>query len=528
MLKSLQNGGFGARNGLFTPLRRTRTGRTATNTASVRSPDPHTISGGRLTSRSTWTLIGALIVLVGALALCLDRGHNGDFYMSLLGGRFISTHGVVNHDPFPTIAHGGTWLNQQWLSELAFFRIEGSLGQTGVTILYAVLLAAPLALLLWLCRHKGAAMLIALTVAYFPGVLVVVNPRAAGFTVLAFSALVALIAAAWRVRGPERRGRGMAVSVIAILALFALWANLHGGFVAGLLLIALVTIGLAIDHWRGVPNTASPRRVVFLAVIGVLAGATVTLATPLGGAIWSYLLSFQNSAIDHASQEWRSAFSSPVATFYVAVAAAFSIWMWFRSPRPRRATALLVSVGFVAFAVLSLRNLVFVAPALAFQIAWSAPDRVAGTLRLPIAVAGSAAASAVLFWAAVLGPAQADPYLRSPVVDYALAHPPKNGKIVTYAGVGSYMLWRSPGTPVVINGWLEHFTAQQLNDTYGVLRGYTPDLLGAVKRLQIGAVIAHVPAAIQRLEAAGFEPRFTAPDGTYLVRVMHKGKLSKP
>jgi hypothetical protein len=51
-----------------------------------------------------------------------------------------------------------------------------------------------------------------------------------------------------------------------------------------------------------------------------------------------------------------------------------------------------------------------------------------------------------------------------------------------------------------------------------VLRGYNPDLVGAVKRLQIGAVIAHVPAAVQRLQAIGFEPRFTAADWTYLVR----------
>jgi hypothetical protein len=56
------------------------------------------------------------------------------------------------------------------------------------------------------------------------------------------------------------------------------------------------------------------------------------------------------------------------------------------------------------------------------------------------------------------------------------------------------------------------------SDTYGVLRGYTPDLLGAVNRLQIGAVIAHVPAAIRRLEAIGFRPEFSSPGGTYLVR----------
>jgi hypothetical protein len=474
---------------------------------------------GRLTSPSTWALICALIALVGALALCVDRGHNGDFYMSLLGGRFISSHGFVTHDPFPTVAHGGTWLNQQWLSELAFFRVAGSFGQTGLTVLYALLLAAPLALLLWLCRRKGAAMLVAITGIYFPGVLAVIHPRAAGFTVLAFSVLVALIAIAWQVR-PEGRQRPLVLagSIAAILALFALWANLHGGFIAGLLLIALVTVGLAIDHRRGVPETASPRLVAALGLIGVLAGVTVSVATPLGGAIWSYILSFQNSAIDHASQEWRSALSNPLATLYVSAAGAFAVWMWLRTPRPRRVTALLVSAGFVVFAVLSLRNLIFVAPALAFQIAWSAPDRAAETLRLPIATAGSAAAAATLFWATVLGPAQADTYLRSPVVDYALAHPPKNGRIVTYAGVGSYMLWRSPRTAVALNGWLEHFSPQQLSDTYGVLRGYTPDLLGAVERLQIGAVIAHVPAAIRRLEAIGFRPEYSSPDGTYLVR----------
>ena len=97
--------------------------------------------------------MGALIALVGALALCLDRSHNGDFYLSLNSGRFIAEHGFATHDPFSTISQGGTWLNQQWLSELAFFRISEVFGPTGLTVLYAVLITAPLALLLWLCRQ---------------------------------------------------------------------------------------------------------------------------------------------------------------------------------------------------------------------------------------------------------------------------------------------------------------------------------------------------------------------------------------
>ena len=472
-------------------------------------------------AKSTSLLIGALIALVGALALCFDRFHKGDLYLSLLGGRFVAEHGFVHHDPFPTIAQGDAWLNQQWLAQLAFYGVSAVVGLVGLTVVYATLLAAPLALLLWLCRDKGWPILFALTALYFPGVLAVVHPRAAGFTLLAFTLLVGLIFVAWRTRPERGADRRLWGAVIGILGLFALWANLHGGFVAGLLLLLLVSAGLAIDRWRGLPSVSLTRLAV-LAVLAGLATLTVTFATPLGSAIWDYLLSFRElaSAISHASEEWHSIFQSPLETAYVAIAAAFAVWMWLRSPRPRRVTGVLVAVGFVAFAVLSLRNMIFVGPALAFQVAWSAPNRAvtARDLRAPIAVAASAALAAVVVWAAVLGPPRAESHLRSPVVDYALAHPPENGRILTYAGVGSYMLWRSPGTPVVLNGWLEHFTRPQLADTYGVLRGWAADVPASVDRLQAGAVIAHLPEAIDRLERHGFVAEFSSPEGTYLVR----------
>src|SRR5215210_3735336 len=58
--------------------------------------------------------------------------------------------------------------------------------------------------------------------------------------------------------------------------------------------------------------------------------------------------------------------------------------------------------------------------------------------------------------------------VRSPEARSAGApDPPENGRIVTYAGVGSYMLWRSPRAPVALKGWLEHFTPQQLSDHSG-------------------------------------------------------------
>ena len=480
-------------------------------------PDASAGLAGRFTSRSTWALIGALIALVGALALCLDRFHNGDFYLSLVSGRFIAQHGFAHHDPFATIAQGGTWMNQQWLSELAFFRISQLLGPTGLTVLYAFLITAPLAWLLWLCRRKGWPMLVAVAAFYFPGLLAVIHPRAAGFTVVIFSLLVALLVLVWRGRpGGARHGPRWWVG-LAILALFALWANLHGGFIAGLLLLGLVTVGLAIDHWRGIPGTLPLSRIAALGLVAVLAALTVTVATPLGAKIWSYLLSFQNQAISLASTEWESAFGDPLAVLYLGLATVFAAWMWASSPRPRRATTLLVTAGFLVFAGYSIRNIVFIGPVLALQVAWTAPNRNPGPMRLPVGVAGSVAAAATLLWAAVLGPARDDPTLGFPVADYAIAHPPKHGRIVTYAGVGSYINWRSPETRVVLNGWLEHFTPQELRDNYGVLRSGAPDLRGALRRLDAGAVIAHVHSAIRALEAAGYKPVYSTPQGTYLV-----------
>ncbi len=461
-------------------------------------------------------LIGALTLFVAALMLCLDGTRDGDLYLQLASGRYIATHGLVSVDPFRTIAHGEPWLNQQWLSELLAYRLSLLLGVTGLTVGYAVLLAAPLGLLLWLCRRKGLGMMIALAVLYCPGLWTIVHPRAAGFSLFAFSLLVVIVALAWmRVETGPALSR-LRWAMPAALALFALWANLHGGFPAGLLLIAVVVAGLLLDRWRG-ERAVDARRVALLATTGLLAACTVLVATPLGYQLIAYLASFGNSAISLASSEWRPALQSPAAILYLAVAAAFVLWLWTRRGSPAL-TPVLVAVVFLALAALSLRNVVFVGPVIALAIVSLAPDR---PLRIPLPLIGLAllvSATAAATWAAAVGPARNEPILDARLIDYALGRPPPAGHIAAYAGIGSYMLWRSPRARVELDGWLEHFSAAELRDTYAVLDGRVADPLPYVRRLRIGAAIVDRHRSIRSLREHGFRVEFHTAAGTYLVK----------
>jgi hypothetical protein len=464
-------------------------------------------------------LIGTLTLLAAVLMLCLDGTRNGDLYLQLASGRFISAHGLAVVDPFHTIAHGEPWLNQQWLTELLAYKVASWVGVTGLTVLYAGLLSAPLALLLWLCRRKGVAMMVALAILYCPGLWVIVHPRAAGFSLLGFSALVAILMLVWLGRQPGRPAPlGLRWAIPVTLAVFALWANLHGGFVAGLLLIAVATGGLALE-WRLRPASAiDARRIVLLGLTGTLAAATVMVATPLGGDLLTYLASFGNPAISLASAEWRPTFQSPLALAYLGLAAIFVAWLWARARGSRSPATALIALAFLAMALTSLRNIVFVGPVLALCIASLAPDR---PFRVPpalIALAGLAATAAALFWATAVGPARNEPILGSSLIGYAVHHPPPSGHIASYAGVGSYMLWRSPRAPVVLDGWLEHFSPAELSGTYAVVDGRSANLMRDVRRLRIGAVIADRRKAIDILLAHGFAVKFKSPAGTYLVR----------
>ena len=91
--------------------------------------------------RERWrplAFVACLTALAAAGLLYANRELAGDLFWLLAAGRHVDLHGVTGTDPFLTIAHGGHWYNQQWLSEWLIFRLQQLGGLQLVSLAYAL------------------------------------------------------------------------------------------------------------------------------------------------------------------------------------------------------------------------------------------------------------------------------------------------------------------------------------------------------------------------------------------------------
>jgi hypothetical protein len=147
------------------------------------------------------------------------------------------------------------------------------------------------------------------------------------------------------------------------------------------------------------------------------------------------------------------------------------------------------------------------------ELAPALPWRVPRRLAIPVAVA--AVASLAVWWLGV-PPTPTQAKLMTAGADYAAAHPPAHGRILMPTGTGSYMLWRHPGTPVVVDGRLEQYSSRDLLATYRLLEGKR-SALRYLRRWRIGAVLTRNATGARVLERHGFRLAARVGGGYYLV-----------
>lgn len=180
-------------------------------------------------------------VLLLALPVLLIPICNPDLFWHLSAGRWIAAnHAVPRVDFLSFTAAGLPWSDFEWLSQLFFHWVHGLSGFAGLWALKALLLAACAAVIDGVLRlhEKSGVQRAAALLLWSAGIIASSDIRPELFSLLLFLALLLEL---------ERLRLGKIAhpfwNASGLFCLFALWANLHAGFIFGLLLLACCAAG---------------------------------------------------------------------------------------------------------------------------------------------------------------------------------------------------------------------------------------------------------------------------------------------
>ncbi|HZT15040.1 MAG TPA: hypothetical protein VFA19_03760 [Gaiellaceae bacterium] len=176
-------------------------------------------------------LVGPVGMLAGILMLHRRQLVQTDTWVALVAGREIARHGLPSHEHLTLIAHGHRWVDQQWLAQLALYRVE-RIG--GVGLMIAACTAAALcafAIAAAAAQARGAS---PLSLVFWLPVAFLIGPwgaqaRTQSLALPLFAFVLWLI-----LRDPDLRRRS---SLWAVPTL-CLWANLHGSVTLGAAIVA--------------------------------------------------------------------------------------------------------------------------------------------------------------------------------------------------------------------------------------------------------------------------------------------------
>ncbi len=221
--------------------------------------------------RCTLPLWAGLVVLGVMLAagnrLLLDP----DTYWQIAIGQWMVDHRAVPWtDTYSFTMQGQPWMSTQWLAQVMYSQVYAWFGWAGPVALAALAIALTYVLLTrYLVRYLGdVPVMILLPVSF----LMALPHLYARPHVLALPVMVAWVAAL--LSAAERRE----TPPFVLAALMTLWANLHGGFVLGLMLIGPI----ALDAVLNAEASARWRLLLRWFVFGLVALAASCL-TPLAG-----------------------------------------------------------------------------------------------------------------------------------------------------------------------------------------------------------------------------------------------------
>ncbi|WP_375415092.1 hypothetical protein [uncultured Bradyrhizobium sp.] len=251
--------------------------------------------------------VGAGIYAVFVLAgnhLLIDP----DTMWQITIGQWIVDHGTVPHtDAYSFTMRGQPWISTQWLAQVAYAAAYAAAGWTGPVVLASACIATTFALF---TRFLAKRLNESTTLVFIATALALTVPH-----LLARPHVLALpVMTAW-VGGLVQAADRRAAPSFWLLPLIALWANLHGGFVLGLALVAPIAADAV---WNADARMRKPLALRWAAFAA--ASLAASCLTPYG---WNSLLASRKIlALGEALpliMEWRPADFSAVGPLEICL-----------------------------------------------------------------------------------------------------------------------------------------------------------------------------------------------------------------
>jgi tetratricopeptide (TPR) repeat protein len=420
------------------------------------------------------------MVLLFLSILCLNIRpiHSNDFWHHLKAGQFVLKNGGVAHtEPFLISAKGMPWIQKDWLAQVLFYAIYSKAGANALIVLKALTFAASFVILAFACRQRTKSLTIPVLVSALAGLSLCtrsfVRPEFISYLLLSFFIF-------FLEKARTRSWRWL----IGTAPLVAVWANVHGSFIVGIVLLGITAAGESLRRLTGRrgqkgPTPAPSRRRAILLWVFVLVSLGAACLNPYGIAIFKVPFRlFGSEELSRWIVEWR-----PFTLRELLRPEQIGFWILLAATlitiRKINLTDLLVLGAFFYLALKSSRNvmlfLFICAPIFACHL-----DHLAGILsririipkRMKRPLVGWTALA--LFLGLVVWYGQGIPDMRrfglgvdESIIprrgaDFLTTHNIK-GRIYNTFRFGNYLLWRlDPGCEIFIDGRVDVYGGEIL------------------------------------------------------------------
>lgn len=446
----------------------------------------------------------ALVVALGAAFLLYSYLplHHTDLWGHLAYGRWIQQHQALPAtEPFMPLAAGVPVVDTAWLAQVALHAAWQKWGAAGLQFVHALLVVGCCTLLVRNVYHKTRSAPFALVALATYGLLgwaqfEILRPQAAGL--LCFCVLAALLAGR----------RWHLANWVVVPVLFVAWANLHGSFVMGLLLLALCCAGRVLDLLlrrrppRGIRRDAAVRRLFLLTELA----AAAVLLNPYGYRLYAEVFALAGNPNLRDLIEW-DALNVRTLQGQLVLLVGMALAMAYRySPRRVPAAEVLLLVATGGLTLWSARMIVWFAPLASAVLAWNlhaawvryrpaaAPSPRAGKWSVVAAGAVWISFAFTPFGHFVLHGKQAElarvVSRQTPVaaVEYLRQHPPA-GLVFNLFEWGDYLVWAGPPDVEVFVTSHAHLVPAEVWNDYMTVIGLSAGFSDVLDRYGIQAVM---------------------------------------